>query len=751
MADYSSLVLDYLAAVRRSLGRVFRRRTETWTGRDWLVLVAIPAFLAAIWIGAAFLIGRALTDGRHEIAFATLAAVLAASAVMSYRRWGWRWWWCLSLLSFGVTCLVLDNGNWRGLGFTFTAVALAVIVALNGVPATLRVFVLLVAVVAVVLLVRIGQRAREPEATGGDRQGRSLITTIDDGADRALTSAVGALTGEDRPLELGPEGWGVALVGLGLAYRQLEIVSARRLVGPVTVGEAFAVAPRTPGASGTGGESGEAAGGGAGVHGGDISRHIRDWLARADIAEPTTVPGMVTGQRLVDVASADPTKSAGAIASAVVAASQVLFPKTGIVASPTYEEDVDAPPEGRHVLTVTLKDARTEALLTAKTFRRPSLQDAVESASAFVAQYAVVRADIVPPWADWPDPDGKALARNRKARETSDLERKEAWLRDALAAHPASGVLKVALGHCVLMRGDQTEALRLYLDTRLAYPRFFVARYRLAASLAMAGDDRARTWCTMPEEVIGEVAQLLRDADLVNQNEQEALETRGDREPLAEILLRAAHDEAVAAQLLSSIPGLLGAALIWRRERQSDLHALFTRDLRRRYQLATETSRLLIQLRRQRCAARPDPARVRRLATRLDTVVARARRWTPVGAVALYNAACFFALRARFTFDSRDDEAGPFPGDPGDADKASELLAEIRRSFPNTVLTADWLRHDPDLRFLRSDRCAAHPRFARVMRAVEESERRVERTTPEGDGAAAGPPAASTSTPVPAA
>jgi hypothetical protein len=652
-----------------------RRWFEGYDGvtRWWAASRAaeVPRWVASAAAGSLFvlvaLVGW-LTRDRHDLGPVgfTLALALGLVAALSYLRWGWRWWFQLTLLAVGLAYLALGGPGRARFGYVCVALALALITSSSFSVRMLRTYALVVALVSVALLARIGLDAPGHAKDSGIPE---VVTLLDRGGDEIVSNGFSAIDPRqgDVQVSVGIFGWIALVVGLGFLYRQLEISCGRRPIGPVTVDDAEG--PGTPPP--------------------EVTRQLRDWLARADVAEPSTMPGASTSANIVDIAAADPTKFVGNIAKAVAAVPRILFPTTGIVVSPTYVAQ-----DGQHVLTVTVKDARTKRLRTARTCSAATVDGAVEEAAAFVAQYALTHASTVAPWADAEGDRGDALAWEMRSRSAEGTER-EALLEDALAANPGSGILRVALGHEALMRGRQQVALRYYLEARLAYPRYIIARYRLASSLAMAAD-------RVPEMAPADQVAL---CELVGPL---GVPAGTEGRELTAALRAAAHREAVRSQLHASLPWLAWSGLIRPRERQKDVELLFTTDMRRRFRMGIKTARLLILVRGM---AADDP-QYPRLAARMAHCVQAARRWTPVGAVVLYNAACFHAIRARvLDGDARDAET----------ERAAKLLGELRRTQVLTELTSTWLRMDPDLATVRGD-----TRVGAVLDAVYADEGRVQ-------------------------
>lgn len=105
--------------------------------------------------------------------------------------------------------------------------------------------------------------------------------------------------------------------------------------------------------------------------------------------------------------------------------------------------------------------------------------EAVRSAGLWAAGFILARSTRVPSWAAWNAETAHALA----VAGDQDLLTAEN-LQDALKGAPDSGILLCLLGRYYELGGMRLEALNCYARAVAAHPRYPVARYRLAATIA---------------------------------------------------------------------------------------------------------------------------------------------------------------------------------------------------------------------------------------------------------------------------
>ena len=93
--------------------------------------------------------------------------------------------------------------------------------------------------------------------------------------------------------------------------------------------------------------------------------------------------------------------------------------------------------------------------------------------------YVLNRSSRIPHWAAWEAETAHALVTAKNGTE-HNIPALKAALTDA----PNSGILLVLLGHRYELAGQQLDAIECYARAVTAYPRYAVARYRLAIAVA---------------------------------------------------------------------------------------------------------------------------------------------------------------------------------------------------------------------------------------------------------------------------
>jgi tetratricopeptide (TPR) repeat protein len=111
--------------------------------------------------------------------------------------------------------------------------------------------------------------------------------------------------------------------------------------------------------------------------------------------------------------------------------------------------------------------------------RSPHDTEAVWTAGLWAAGFILNRSTRIPHWAAWQADTARALV---IAKDTAGQNIPA--LRAALMEAPNSGLLLVLLGHKLELAGQTLDAIECYARAVTAYPRYVVARYRLAEALA---------------------------------------------------------------------------------------------------------------------------------------------------------------------------------------------------------------------------------------------------------------------------
>ena len=333
------------------------------------------------------------------------------------------------------------------------------------------------------------------DAARSDAQAEELevATLVADGANAIVQEALAPFVSTAVAARLGRAGWIILGLLLLVWYRRLEIESADREIGPVSI-EAFQMA-------------GDAAK--------DdklpafLGQKMRDWLARADVFEPSTVPTAANAEQLASVIANDDVPNGKWIGALINLFQRIAFPPGGVVVTPSYEDGA-----GSYSISVTLKSARRGQLIVSQQFTGPDLDHAIAQASAYVAQRTLAVASVVPPWAEWPVENGTSLERYQEARERErradpDWPGRQRLLEAAIAANPASGLLRVELGNGEALAGDPVASVFELATAVAMFPRFLKARYRLGVTLSMLSAQIPTHWVPADEQDRREIVALL--------------------------------------------------------------------------------------------------------------------------------------------------------------------------------------------------------------------------------------------------
>ena len=225
--------------------------------------------------------------------------------------------------------------------------------------------------------------------------------------------------------------------------------------------------------------------------------------------EPSTVPTAANAEQLASVIANDDVPNGKWIGALINLFQRIAFPPGGVVVTPSYEEGA-----GTYAISVTLKSARRGQLIVSQQFTGADLDHAIAQASAYVAQRTLAVASVVPPWAEWPVENGTSLERYREARERErradpDWPGRQRLLEAAIAANPASGLLRVELGNGEALAGDPVASVFELATAVAMFPRFLKARYRLGVTLSMLSAQIPTHWVPADEQDRREIVAVL--------------------------------------------------------------------------------------------------------------------------------------------------------------------------------------------------------------------------------------------------
>jgi hypothetical protein len=193
------------------------------------------------------------------------------------------------------------------------------------------------------------------------------------------------------------------------------------------------------------------------------------------------------------------------------------------------------------------------------------------------------------------------------------------------------------------------------------------------------------------------ISKLPRDPHLVLRRGGPVLES--DETAAAEILTTVAWREARGLARRLWVPVLLWSAMCSQGERAQWLKLAFNAGARRRWRDQVMVMQRVLEA---RAINHSDGALERKRSLGRQVSRRLVRSATP--AEALYNGACFFALLAR----GAGEDAERFEA------TAVSFLEQALRESPNQLVSAAWLRADPDFKDLQ-----AHPQFKRVVMILD--------------------------------
>ena len=511
--------------------------------------------------------------------------------------------------------------------------------------------------------------------------GQSLDATIPAGGSR-LARSVPGIGGTRVPLVLGQIGWGL-LGGLALlGYRRLEILNRRRSRGLVTINKLQ----------------------GADTHADYDAAFRRHVLS--NVSEPGSIPGGTNEVSITDLLGA--TDPVGIVKNVVAAISTITAitpdfeldatyrgPETSAAdagsaasapgavtatATATTADDpaVSTPNSGApHQVFVRVRNARTKTTLKTNVVTAATADLALRSAGYWAAGYILSGDSTAPEWSRWTLSSATALAVYDDAAERGAPDA-EAKLCAALALAPVSGLLLSALANTLELSGKPLETLDLNLRAATRYPRYPIARYRLAMSLSNLASDAER-WDTTPLPAKRRILRSLCDCFQACNVKIESPPTKV--EDLTTPKLFALAQRFRAETLILFERRRVALAALRRSERRYWAPMLFTpegREIRRRAYETIDSARYVI-------GERDAALRVDLEHEEIEKQAEAAEGWQKV-----YNLACFCAVRSART-------------GPDDRRTALELLERIFGKDPGGQLTQEWVDRDPDLRNLKQE------------------------------------------------
>jgi hypothetical protein len=333
-------------------------------------------------------------------------------------------------------------------------------------------------------------------------------------------------------------------------------------------------------------------------------------------------------------------------------------------------------------------------------------EEAVRTAGLWAAGFILARSTRIPGWAAWNAETAHALA---VAGDQDSLNTD--ILQDALKGAPDSGILLCLLGHYYELEGEDLKALNCYARAVAAHPRYPVARYRLAATIASLryyDDSQPITLDDLRVLRLAIIAQKVNVANDLKSYLDETTKVAPDAAgfaKLAEVLLqRLARDMRYRFQWVSAL-------------RRSERDYVW-RGLKPSY--STAASRFHQAVKSAHWATQAAPAGAMKVLAASgsiggagglpapEAVLSHEISWPALGH--LYRAACKPDSWWQISYNAACAYASCVPVDPSQSDTALELLEQTLIHPGIHQLTADWVRTDPDLRPI-----SRTPRFGRFV------------------------------------
>jgi hypothetical protein len=525
----------------------------------------------------------------------------------------------------------------------------------------------------------------------------SMLAAIENGPQAMWRSAFHAV---GPALVPGPLGW-VVLGGLlfGLLSWLLKI-NANQLSGPVSV---------APASSGDKDK---------------LTAALRVAVLQ-NVAEPGAAPGSVSINpvtTLLDIAGG-PLSAVSKIVQAVQATVgqrygyQVTIDVTsGDLAGPglvTAEAGAGSPHPGECTTVL----VRVMSLANGITYAShlcssPDDIEAVRTAGLWAAGYILNRSSRIPRWAAWQAETAHALVTVKdKADHTIPA------LKAALADAPNSGLLLVLLGHRYELADQVLDAIECYARAVTAYDRYPVARYRLAVALDSMRHDRDWRSPSRREREDGMRRAVKSAVDAVEVEVKDNTITNLKEEPdqqefkdLARKLLRSLETDTRLRYRLVDALRRSEREFIWPALLPSSQHPAA------RFPALVKSARQALDY------EKADSKEVEKL----DQDANKADSWWQIS----YNAACSHAARVAAMDHEPADGADERPQatknkdkikkeerQRTEAEKALGFLEQTLVRMGAEQLSADWVRHDPDLAALHG-----LPRFKRFLAQLRPGE-----------------------------
>lgn len=347
----------------------------------------------------------------------------------------------------------------------------------------------------------------DAQATAGEARGggASVVDTFRAGGEAIVADLPGQR--QDFPLTLDVLGWTLLAALVLVGWRAVERRSGQQMAGPVTINAGTAKPPSEESADG----AGKSTEGSADAHdsaGSGRASASKDEASAASAAdeldaqqavfriallrnlpEPTAAPGADAVAPITDLAE---------LSSATTMLAKIASAIQGIITKPggfVVSSDVLAPgtKDERWTVLVRISDQTTGRQLAVQNLSADTASAACRVAGYWAAADILSRSTRIPSWARWSPEAAESLAAYDNVDKLAEFD-----LEKALARAPTSGLLLNELGNRYEFDGRHLEALVLYARSVAVYPRYFVARYRMAASLGMLRRELEEQWFGAP-------------------------------------------------------------------------------------------------------------------------------------------------------------------------------------------------------------------------------------------------------------
>ena len=507
-------------------------------------------------------------------------------------------------------------------------------------------------------------------ASGSTPRGSSIASFVGPGGNR-LADALPLFGDDEAPAIPESVGWAIAGALALLGYRALDRHASRDDPGQVEISDLGGVTDPAETKR--------------------ITAKFRMHLLN-NVPEPAAVPGAAKDDPLTTLLEAS--GAGGKVIGPLVQVLRGTFaPARKSIVTAAYRSATDT--DTTHQVVVDVNPGAHAGRGAASLQSAPSADLAIRSAGFWAAGWLLSRSGGVPPWSRWNEDTAKALAvyYDRSSGEPTIEE-----LAEASRSAPDSGLVLTMLGQRYDLASRHREALAQYLRASTLYPRFPVARYRLAISFSLLASDLDKHWWpadgAQREQLIRRVSDFLTQTSGqgLSATEQETLlSPAGDDDQAVMLLATHATKQLDALCGLLELEEVLDNALRHRSERTYWLR-MISRGERDRLWWIARSARLCTRKRSNETDPDPDLSKVEKRAACSDT-------WWQVP----YNLACYYAI-----------PQGPDPQGPGaEPDKAMTWLERALARPGTDQLTTEWLQSDPDLKSL-----AGVPRFISLQAAL---------------------------------